>query len=65
MTIVGPNEGDRQTAFCASGLHRDGTCSCDSFLRADESSNFTSISRIIILADALFEVDSPDQQDTM
>lgn len=50
------NEGGRQTAFCASGLHLDGTCSCDSYFAAEESSSFASISRIIILADALFEV---------
>ncbi|XP_051132380.1 uncharacterized protein LOC127252309 isoform X2 [Andrographis paniculata] len=50
------NEGGRRTAFCASGLHLDGTCSCDLFFADEESSSFASISRIIVLADALFEV---------
>ncbi|KAI3449027.1 hypothetical protein Pfo_005692 [Paulownia fortunei] len=54
--IGGLNEGGQQTAFCASGLHLDGTCSCDSFLTAEESSSLASISRIIMLAEALFEV---------
>uniref|UniRef100_A0A5B7ACR0 RING-type domain-containing protein n=1 Tax=Davidia involucrata TaxID=16924 RepID=A0A5B7ACR0_DAVIN len=50
------NEGGQQTTFCASGLHPDGTCSCDSFFMAEESSTFASISRIVMLAEALFEV---------
>ncbi|KAK6121594.1 hypothetical protein DH2020_044653 [Rehmannia glutinosa] len=50
------NEGGQQTAFCASGLHLDGTCSCESFFTAEESSSLASISRIIVLAEALFEV---------
>ncbi|XAR63301.1 hypothetical protein NMG60_11023189 [Bertholletia excelsa] len=48
--------GVRQSAFCVSGLHTDGTCSCDSFFMGEESSTFASISRIILLAEALFEV---------
>ncbi|KAK4416096.1 E3 ubiquitin-protein ligase [Sesamum alatum] len=54
--LGGLNEGDGQTTFCASGLHLDGTCSCDSFFTAEESRSLASISRIIMLAEALFEV---------
>ncbi|KAL5698432.1 RING-type E3 ubiquitin transferase [Ranunculus cassubicifolius] len=49
------DETSQRTAFCASGLHPDGTCSCESFL-AEESSTRGSISRIVMLAEALFEV---------
>ncbi|XP_073026117.1 uncharacterized protein [Primulina eburnea] len=52
----GLREGGRETTLCVSGLHPDGTCSCDSFLTAEESSTLESISRIIMLAEALFEV---------
>ncbi|XP_073122391.1 uncharacterized protein [Henckelia pumila] len=52
----GLHEGGRETTLCVSGLHPDGTCSCDSFLTAEESSTLESISRIIMLAEALFEV---------
>ncbi|KZV57951.1 hypothetical protein F511_12107 [Dorcoceras hygrometricum] len=57
--IIGSNgllEGDQETTLCVSGLHPDGTCSCDSFLTAEESSSLESISRIVMLAEALFEV---------
>ncbi|KAL3537112.1 hypothetical protein ACH5RR_000478 [Cinchona calisaya] len=54
--LHGHGEGGRRTDFCASGLHPDGTCSCESFLSAEEFSTFASISRIIMLAEALFEV---------
>ncbi|XP_059637840.1 uncharacterized protein LOC132279814 isoform X2 [Cornus florida] len=47
---------DRRTTICPSGLHPDGTCSCESILMADESSTRASISRIVMLAEALFEV---------
>ncbi|KAA8515807.1 hypothetical protein F0562_018582 [Nyssa sinensis] len=50
------NEGGRRTTTCASGLHPDGTCSCESFFMAEESSALASISRIVMLAEALFEV---------
>ncbi|KAL0410780.1 UNVERIFIED_CONTAM: hypothetical protein Slati_3667700, partial [Sesamum latifolium] len=53
--LGGLNEGDEQTTFCASGLHLDGTCSCDSFFTAEESRSLASISQIIMLAEALFE----------
>ncbi|GMI97624.1 hypothetical protein HRI_003431700 [Hibiscus trionum] len=46
----------RTTTFCPSGIHPDGTCSCDSLLRTDEPSARVSISRIVMLAEALFEV---------
>ncbi|XVF34495.1 hypothetical protein REPUB_Repub18cG0063600 [Reevesia pubescens] len=52
----GHDENSRRTTFCPSGLHPDGTCSCDSFLMTDESSARASISRIVMLAEALFEV---------
>lgn len=53
----GLDEGGRQTTFCASGIHPDGTCSCDSLFMGEESSTFASISRIVMLSEALFEVD--------
>ncbi|KAK1288886.1 E3 ubiquitin-protein ligase RING1-like [Acorus calamus] len=46
----------RPSAFCASGLHPDGTCSCETILMAEESGARASISRIVMLAEALFEV---------
>ncbi|XVF47971.1 hypothetical protein PTKIN_Ptkin03bG0152700 [Pterospermum kingtungense] len=52
----GHDENSRRTTFCPSGLHPDGTCSCDSLLMTDESSARASISRIVMLAEALFEV---------
>ncbi|KAL4318196.1 hypothetical protein GQ457_18G003950 [Hibiscus cannabinus] len=52
----GHDENSQQTTFCPSGLHPDGTCSCDSLLMTDESSARASISRIVMLAEALFEV---------
>ncbi|CAK9171984.1 unnamed protein product [Ilex paraguariensis] len=54
--LGGLGEEARQTAFCSSGLHPEGTCSCDSFDMAAESSALASISRIVMLAEALFEV---------
>ncbi|XP_042011740.1 uncharacterized protein LOC121760180 isoform X2 [Salvia splendens] len=55
-TISGIDGEDEQTALCSSGLHLDGTCSCDSFFTAEESSSLANISRITLLAEALFEV---------
>ncbi|KAJ6863421.1 hypothetical protein NC652_040080 [Populus alba x Populus x berolinensis] len=52
----GLDENGRRTTSCPSGLHPDGTCSCESFLMAEESSARGSISRIVMLAEALFEV---------
>ncbi|KAK8597911.1 hypothetical protein V6N13_095305 [Hibiscus sabdariffa] len=52
----GNEENSRRTTFCPSGIHPDGTCSCDSHLRTDEPSARVSITRIVMLAEALFEV---------
>ncbi|KAK8602076.1 hypothetical protein V6N13_058263 [Hibiscus sabdariffa] len=52
----GNDDNNRRTTFCPSGIHPDGTCSCDSHLRTDEPSARVSISRIVMLAEALFEV---------
>ncbi|KAI5647551.1 hypothetical protein M9H77_33556 [Catharanthus roseus] len=54
--LRGNGERGRDSAFCASGLHPHGTCSCESFFSAEESGTLASISRIILLAEALFEV---------
>lgn len=53
---AGFDDSNRRTSFCPSGLHPDGTCSCDSLLMTEESSTQASISRIVMLAEALFEV---------
>ncbi|XP_020240971.1 uncharacterized protein LOC109819603 [Asparagus officinalis] len=53
---VGSNNDRRQTNFCPSGLHPDGRCTCDSLFMHEESSTRASISRIVLLAEALFEV---------
>ncbi|XP_068652630.1 uncharacterized protein [Aristolochia californica] len=50
------DENRGRTPFCASGLHLDGTCSCEAFLMSEEPSTRASISRIVMLAEALFEV---------
>uniref|UniRef100_A0A0C9SAY7 TSA: Wollemia nobilis Ref_Wollemi_Transcript_1475_1849 transcribed RNA sequence n=1 Tax=Wollemia nobilis TaxID=56998 RepID=A0A0C9SAY7_9CONI len=42
--------------FCASGLHADGRCSCEAYVMTEETSTRASISRIVMLAEALFEV---------
>ncbi|KAF3453030.1 hypothetical protein FNV43_RR03463 [Rhamnella rubrinervis] len=52
----GLDESSRRSTFCPSGLHPDGTCSCESFLMTEESTTRASISRIVMLAEALFEV---------
>ncbi|KAK6942224.1 Zinc finger, RING-type [Dillenia turbinata] len=52
----GLDEGDPQNINCPSGLHPDGRCSCDSFFMAEFSNTRASISRIVMLAEALFEV---------
>ncbi|XP_059651682.1 uncharacterized protein LOC132299206 [Cornus florida] len=52
----GLDEGGRRTDLCASGLHPDGTCFCESFFMAEESGTLASISRIVMLAEALSEV---------
>ncbi|KAG6589802.1 uncharacterized RING finger protein C4G3.12c-like isoform X1 [Cucurbita moschata] len=50
------SENSRQNLSCPSGIHSNGACSCDSFSRIEHSSTRASISRIIMLAEALFEV---------
>ncbi|KAL5985552.1 hypothetical protein ACLOJK_027537 [Asimina triloba] len=50
------DEHNERTGYCASGLHPDGTCSCGGLLMTEESVTRASISRIVMLAEALFEV---------
>lgn len=50
------DDSGRRNTTCPSGLHPDGTCSCESVLTNEESSTRASISRIVMLAEALFEV---------
>lgn len=52
----GRDGSDRRTTICPSGLHPSGTCACESIVNADESGAHVSISRIVMLAEALFEV---------
>ncbi|XP_045830252.1 uncharacterized protein LOC123921659 [Trifolium pratense] len=52
----GLDEIGRLNTSCPLGLHADGMCSCESFPVAEESSTRSSISRIVMLAEALFEV---------
>ncbi|PSS13911.1 RING-H2 finger protein [Actinidia chinensis var. chinensis] len=52
----GHGRGNPRTGICPSGLHPDGACSCESILMAEESGTRASISRIVMLAEALFEV---------
>ncbi|KAK2979186.1 hypothetical protein RJ640_027023 [Escallonia rubra] len=52
----GRDRSDRRNIICPSGLHPDGTCSCESILMAEETGSRASISRIVLLAEALFEV---------
>lgn len=52
---------DRHMSFCASGLHPNGRCTCGTFFSAEEPSIHASIFQILMLADALFEVDFPSQ----
>ena len=47
---------EQSTAACPLGIHQAGRCTCDSFLIAEESSARASISRIVMLTEALFEV---------
>jgi hypothetical protein len=46
----------QNTAACPLGIHQIGRCTCDSFLVAEESSARASVSRIVMLTEALFEV---------
>lgn len=47
---------DHRSATCPSGIHTDGPCSCETILMSRESGSRASISRIVMLAEALFEV---------
>ncbi|TVU27872.1 hypothetical protein EJB05_19373 [Eragrostis curvula] len=47
---------EQSTTACPLGIHQTGRCTCDSFLIAEESSARASISRIVMLTEALFEV---------
>ncbi|TKW42063.1 hypothetical protein SEVIR_1G359600v4 [Setaria viridis] len=47
---------EQSTAACPLGIHPIGRCTCDSFFIAEESSARASISRIVMLTEALFEV---------
>ncbi|KAI3443946.1 hypothetical protein Pfo_000611 [Paulownia fortunei] len=47
---------DFRTAVCPRGIHADGSCSCQSGLSAEESGTRAGISRVVLLAQALFEV---------
>ncbi|KAF8400571.1 hypothetical protein HHK36_013870 [Tetracentron sinense] len=53
---LGLDESGWRTNVCSSGLHPHGTCSCESYLMTEESGTRGSISRIVMLAEALFEV---------
>ncbi|XP_061359376.1 uncharacterized protein LOC133303476 [Gastrolobium bilobum] len=45
----------RSNSSCPLGLHADGVCSCESFAMDEESSIRARVSRIVMLAEALFE----------
>lgn len=45
-----------EASLCPAGLHRNGTCLCEPSSVAEESSSHANISQIILLTDALFEV---------
>ncbi|CAK7347790.1 unnamed protein product [Dovyalis caffra] len=45
-----------EASLCPGGLHPNGTCSCEPSSVAEDSSSRASISQIILLTDALFEV---------
>ncbi|KAK6151669.1 hypothetical protein DH2020_014304 [Rehmannia glutinosa] len=47
---------DHPTAVCPRGIHADGSCSCQSSSSAEESGPRAGISRIVMLAEALFEI---------
>ncbi|GFS41706.1 hypothetical protein Acr_00g0075930 [Actinidia rufa] len=56
----GRGRSNPRTDICPSGLHPDGACSCESILMAEESGTRASISRIVMLAEALFEITQED-----
>ncbi|XP_061990911.1 uncharacterized protein LOC133709245 [Rosa rugosa] len=52
----GLDDNAHRNTTCPTGIHPGGMCSCGSFLMTEESSARASISRIVMLAEALFEV---------
>lgn len=52
----GLDDNSHRNTSCPTGIHPGGMCSCGSFLMTEESSARASISRIVMLAEALFEV---------
>ncbi|CAA7408047.1 unnamed protein product [Spirodela intermedia] len=50
------DEDSGRSILCPSGLHPSGTCSCETFVITEGSETRASISRIVMLAEALFEV---------
>ncbi|KAD0079190.1 hypothetical protein E3N88_44808 [Mikania micrantha] len=56
MSERGLGDVDEEVGFCASGLHREGTCSCGSSFMGEDVGSLGSISRVILLAQALSEV---------
>ncbi|KAM0969253.1 hypothetical protein COP2_017921 [Malus domestica] len=53
---VGLDDNGQRNTSCPTGIHPRGMCSCGSFSTTEESSTRASISRIVMLAEALFEV---------
>ncbi|KAL6586230.1 hypothetical protein OROMI_002874 [Orobanche minor] len=47
---------DHLTAYCPRGIHAGGACSCTSSSSVEEPGTRAGISRIVMLAEALFEV---------
>ncbi|KAL7093395.1 hypothetical protein ACP275_11G038700 [Erythranthe tilingii] len=47
---------DHTSTVCPTGLHSDGSCSCQTSSSVEESGARAGISRIVMLAEALFEV---------
>ncbi|KAL0315457.1 UNVERIFIED_CONTAM: hypothetical protein Sradi_5423900 [Sesamum radiatum] len=48
---------DHPTSVCPRGIHADSSCSCQSSSSVEESGTRAGISRIVMLAEALFEVE--------
>lgn len=46
----------QRLTLCPSGLHRSGTCSCETFLITEGLDTSASISRIVMLTEALIEL---------
>ncbi|CAI9754719.1 unnamed protein product [Fraxinus pennsylvanica] len=52
----GLDPSEQRIAVCPRGIHADSTCSCQSSLTSEESGSRAGVSRIVMLAEALFEV---------